>query len=55
MPEQADGWAGALTFPREVTVTGDKVLMTPVREVAQLRAKQLLKTTGANLDAPLKV
>lgn len=55
MPEQADGWAGALTFPREITVNGDKVLMTPVREVAQLRAKQLLKTTGANrFDAPTK-
>lgn len=55
MPEQADGWAGALTFPREITVKGDKVLMTPVREVAQLRETCLLDTTGTNnFQAPTK-
>jgi len=37
MPEQADGWAGALTFPRELTLKHDRLLMNPVAELEQLR------------------
>lgn len=37
MPEQADGWAGALTFPRELILRDDHVYMKPVAELAQLR------------------
>ncbi|KRM78646.1 hypothetical protein FC84_GL000381 [Lapidilactobacillus dextrinicus DSM 20335] len=42
MPEQADGWAGALTFPRELHLNGDKLCMTPVQEIAQLREHLLV-------------
>lgn len=42
MPEQQDGWAGALTFPRELNLRDGKLLMTPVRELARLRKQVLL-------------
>ena len=42
MPEQADGWAGALTLPRELTLKGHQLVMQPVREVATLRTQTLL-------------
>lgn len=37
MPEQADGWAGALTFPRELNLRDGHLYMTPARELANLR------------------
>ncbi|EER74681.1 glycoside hydrolase family 32 protein [Weissella paramesenteroides] len=37
MPEQADGWAGALTFPRELTIKDNHIYMNPVAELDQLR------------------
>ncbi|WP_332634457.1 glycoside hydrolase family 32 protein [Halalkalibacter flavus] len=43
MPEQADGWAGALTIPRELSVENNKLIMKPVEELKQLRTKQLVK------------
>lgn len=36
MPEQADGWAGALTFPRELSLKNDHLYMQPVAELKQL-------------------
>ncbi|MCZ2491305.1 glycoside hydrolase family 32 protein [Dellaglioa carnosa] len=42
MPEQQDGWAGALTFPRELKMKAGKLLMTPVKEIEKLRKKVLL-------------
>lgn len=38
MPTKEDGWCGALTLPREVTLgENDKVLMNPVKELNLLR------------------
>lgn len=37
----ASGWAGALTFPREVQLRGEQVVMVPARELAGLRAGKL--------------
>jgi len=59
MPEQADGWAGALTFPRELTMKDGQLRMTPVQEIEQLREKALLlmpapKQIQTNLVLPVK-
>lgn len=40
-PEKADGWAGALTLPRELTLKENRLYMNPVAEVKELRTKQL--------------
>jgi len=40
MPSKADKWAGALTLPRELTLSTDnKVLSKPVREIESLRGE----------------
>lgn len=44
MPEKADGWAGALTLPRELTLKNQKLFMKPVKELVNLRSHQLLDT-----------
>ena len=50
MPEQEDGWAGALTIPRELRLKDGHLYMTPVKELEQLRvseeASQSVKTSG---------
>jgi beta-fructofuranosidase len=44
MPEQAEGWAGALTLPRELHLDEDgKIRMTPVSELVQLRKRELIR------------
>jgi beta-fructofuranosidase len=50
----ATGWAGTLTFPRELTVAGDRVLSAPARELTGLRAARLPTRDGqrAVLDEP---
>lgn len=35
------GWAGALTFPRELSIDGDRLVSTPAAELESLRAGQL--------------
>ncbi|MCG2991016.1 hypothetical protein KZ294_26040, partial [Escherichia coli] len=41
-PTKKDGWCGALTLPRELTLSADgKIKMVPVAEVTQLREKKL--------------
>ncbi|WP_309244862.1 glycoside hydrolase family 32 protein [Bacillus sp. WMMC1349] len=43
MPEQAHGWAGALTIPRELTFhSSGQLLMKPVEELQMLRHEKLL-------------
>lgn len=43
MPEQAEGWAGALTLPRELHLgENGKIRMTPVAELAKLRKRELI-------------
>lgn len=41
MPEQADGWAGCLTVPREVILTDHHLGTIPVKELASLRQATL--------------
>ena len=40
-PEKADGWAGALTLPRELILKDDKLYMRPIKELSQLRTAKL--------------
>jgi beta-fructofuranosidase len=41
MPSKQDGWAGALTLPRELTLDGrQRLLMNPIKELTQLRREQ---------------
>lgn len=40
-PEKEDGWAGALTLPRELILSNDRLLMKPAKELEKLRVKQL--------------
>ena len=40
-PEKADGWAGALTLPRELILEDDKLYMRPIKELSQLRTAKL--------------
>ena len=41
MPEKADGWAGCLTLPRELHYQKGQLLMTPARELKNLRESQV--------------
>ena len=43
MQEKADGWAGALTIPRELRVEKGRLYQQPVREMASVRARKLLE------------
>lgn len=45
MPESADGWAGALTIPRELIYQDGILKMKPVKELESLRTKKLLDET----------
>lgn len=42
MPEQADGWAGALTLPRELILNGDQLGTIPAKEVNLLRSGRVI-------------
>ncbi|MBQ1417218.1 MAG: GH32 C-terminal domain-containing protein, partial [Selenomonas sp.] len=42
MPEIEDGWAGALTLPRELSVKDGRVLQKPIRELTGLRQDVLV-------------
>lgn len=59
LPEQADGWAGALTLPRELTLKDDHLYMKPVAEAVNLRESTLQEgqlttsTTPTTLSADL--
>lgn len=41
-PEQADGWCGALTLPRELTLKNNQLYMKPVKELKQLRQEKVI-------------
>ncbi|AVK61149.1 sucrose-6-phosphate hydrolase [Lactobacillus sp. CBA3605] len=45
MPESADGWAGALTLPRELVYQNNRLQMRPIKELDQLRVKQVVAQT----------
>lgn len=38
-PEKEEGWSGAMTFPRELTIHDDHLYMMPVEELSLLRGK----------------
>ena len=38
-PEKEEGWSGAMTFPRELTIHDDHLYMMPVEELALLRGE----------------
>ena len=46
-PEQADGWAGLMTVPRELKIVGDKIFTPPIDELKNLRTS---KRTFKNLS-----
>ena len=41
MPEQADGWAGQMTVPRELHLRDGKIVSTPVKELELLRGEKI--------------
>ncbi|MBD5807031.1 glycoside hydrolase family 32 protein [Limosilactobacillus walteri] len=47
MPEQADGWAGALTLPRELILHHNQVGAIPAQETKLLRTREVLNTTAS--------
>lgn len=51
MPEKEDGWAGALTLPRELELKDNHIYMKPVEELQSLRM-QTLETNKITLDSP---
>ncbi len=42
MPESVDGWAGALTIPRELIYRNNVLQMRPIKELKQLRTTKLV-------------
>ena len=38
-PEKEEGWSGAMTFPRELTIHDNHLYMMPVEELALLRCE----------------
>lgn len=50
MPTKQDGWCGALTIPRELTLSyDDKVMMNPVEELKTLREECILEEKNINV------
>ncbi len=47
MPEQEDGWAGALTLPRELVLKNDQLVMKPVKELELLRLDEGKKDSNS--------
>ncbi|RNA69758.1 glycoside hydrolase family 32 protein [Alteribacter keqinensis] len=46
MPEKEDGWAGALTIPRELSIKDQKLIMTVPEEFKELRGNLLENSKG---------
>lgn len=49
----AAGWAGVLTFPRELSVVDDSLVVTPVPEVEAYRAAQTVAQATGTVVLPL--
>lgn len=45
-PEQADGWSGALTLPRELSFKANHLYMNPVAELMSLRTEKIADKVG---------
>ncbi|MCD7035487.1 sucrose-6-phosphate hydrolase [Metabacillus sp. GX 13764] len=51
MPSQRDGWAGALTLPRELEMSSEgKLRMKPVKELEKLRQKELAYLEDVSME-----
>ncbi|MCQ2009731.1 MAG: glycoside hydrolase family 32 protein [Sporolactobacillus sp.] len=51
MPEQAEGWAGALTLPRELRLGADgNIRMTPVAELLHLRKNERMNAENLQVS-----
>ena len=50
--EKADGWAGALTIPRELKVIDNKLYQIPIKELENIRLKKLFEN---NLNTELAI
>jgi beta-fructofuranosidase len=48
---EAAGWAGALTFPRELTLDADGLTSRPAAELVGLRTEELSAGTAGEIDA----
>lgn len=53
-PEQADGWCGCLTVPREYVIKNHHLGMIPVAELAQLRQQTIVSET-IQLNHPVTI
>ncbi|WP_239740579.1 glycoside hydrolase family 32 protein [Mammaliicoccus sp. P-M59] len=51
MPEKDDGWAGALTIPRELTLENSHLYMKPIEELKDLRTHSI-DTASITLKEP---
>lgn len=52
MPEREEGWAGAMTLPRELRYEQGRLLTLPVPELARLRA-ELSETPRLSVSGPI--
>lgn len=60
MPSQKDGWAGAMTFPRELKMINGKLIQIPVEEIESIRVplgeySNLIINNEANFEKELSV
>ncbi len=51
MPEKEDGWVGALTIPRELTLQNNHLYMKPIEELKNLRTHSI-DTANITLKEP---
>ncbi len=47
MPTAADGWAGAMILPRELTLRGGKLYQAPVKEIENYRSETITQNNVA--------
>ena len=40
-PSEKDEWEGSMTLPRRISVEGDRLIQTPVKEIENLRTQTL--------------
>lgn len=54
-PEQADGWSGTLTLPRELSLKNNQLYMTPIEELKQLRQEMVVQRDEKLTETQVKV
>ena len=53
-PTESDGWAGALTIPRELSIRNGRLIQSPARELCALREEILLDDCSAESLSELR-